>query len=212
MVTPFLSGLRKWIRQNHHRKGNLVPVEKDILEEDEIVQNGTTDDLIAMLRRQQQPSTNHEVDLLAMLRNGSQPQYPTLPAQEHYYPSPPPSNALLYPFQGNPTHSSELLQFSPYISQVPDTIQEPSRPVELQLPMLRQNLPDERRNGLLGILKGDPNLGSEPDVVNPSLLDILKGSQSPPVDTTQRQVVEPANVDHQQSLLTSFKSPQLSSP
>ena len=217
MVTPFLSGLRKWIKQNHHRKGKLVPVEEDILEDvqDEVVQNGTTDDLIAMLRRQRQqqlPPTNQEVDLLGMLRNGSQPQHPTPPAQGQYYTPPPSSNDLFYTFQGNPSLSSDLLQFSPYISPVPDTIQEPSRPVELQPRILQQNPPDARRNGLLSILKGGPNLGSESNVFNASLLDMLKGSQSPPVDTTQqRQLVESADVDHQQSLLTALKGPQLSS-
>ena len=56
MVTPFLSGLRKWINTNRHKKGKLIPVEEDVLLEDaiqdEVVQNGTTDDLIAMLRNQ----------------------------------------------------------------------------------------------------------------------------------------------------------------
>ena len=41
---------------------------------------------------------------------------------------------------------------------------------------------------------------------------MLKGSQSPPVDTAQqRQVVESTNVNHQRNLLAALKSPQLSS-
>ena len=216
MVTPFLSGLRKWITRNRHRKGKLVPVEEDVLEDviqDEVVQNGTTDDLIAMLRKQQQqqPSSSQEVDLLGMLRNESQPQYPTPAAQEHYYPPAAPSNSFFYTFQGNPAQSSDLLQFSPYIAPVSDSIQEPSRSVEPQ-PMPPENLPDARRNSLLSILKRGPNLASESNVVNPPLLDMLKGSQSAPVDTAQQQqVVESAKVDHRQSLLTALKNPQLSS-
>ena len=136
MVTPFLYGLRKWITQNHHRKGNLVPVEDDVIQ-DEVVQNETTDDLVAMLRRQQQQpsSSNQDVDLLGMLRNGSQPQYSTAPGQELFGPPLPPSNGLFYTFQGNPTQSSDPLQLSPYIAPLPDTTQEPSRPIEPQPPL-----------------------------------------------------------------------------
>src|SRR5271170_6821753 len=35
MVTPFLSGLRRWIATNSHKKGKLIPVEDDVLLEDE---------------------------------------------------------------------------------------------------------------------------------------------------------------------------------
>src|ERR1700724_675131 len=69
MVTPFMSGLRKWISQNRHRKGKLVPLEEDgaegeesaveQVETEEII--GTTDDLITMLRRPQQVSNEQTV-------------------------------------------------------------------------------------------------------------------------------------------------------
>src|SRR5271170_6506954 len=56
MVTPFLAGLRKWINQNRHLKRMLATVEEDAGEDsmqEDVVQNGTTSDLIAMLRRRQ---------------------------------------------------------------------------------------------------------------------------------------------------------------
>ena len=71
MVTPFLSGLRKWISQNIHRKGKLLPVVPEDGEMvEEVFEPRASDELVSMLRNSQ-TANKGQVDLLGMLRNGA---------------------------------------------------------------------------------------------------------------------------------------------
>src|SRR5271170_7940316 len=152
MVPPFLSGLRKWISENCHLKGKLIPAEEDGLLEDaihdEVVQNGTTDDLIAMLRRQQPPE--QEVDLMGMLRNGnntqSHSQIPLHPTNPYL-----PQDGMSYMFQqsGNGQQGSDLMEFSPKIEPSRHSEQLPPPPINPACPFN-----PARQDSLLNILKG----------------------------------------------------------
>ena len=205
MVTPFLSGLRKWISENCHLKGKLIPAEEDGLLEDaihdEVVQNGTTDDLIAMLRRQQPPE--QEVDLMGMLRNGnntqSHSQIPLHPTNPYL-----PQDGMSYMFQqsGNGQQGSDLMEFSPKIEPSRHSEQLPPPPINPAGPFN-----PARQESLLNILKGGaPNAITEPNPSNPSLLDLLKSPQS-----ASLAPASPPKSQHQQNLLSMLKSPQQSS-
>ena len=214
MVTPFLSGLRKWISQNRHMKGKMIPAEEEGLLEDaiqdEVVQNGTTDDLIAMLRRQQPPE--QEVDLLGMLRNGNtgQPQYqmPWHPTESYS-----PQDAMSYTFQ-QPTNGQQvydLMEFSPRIEPTRDPVQEPVQPPPPPPPINPiDSINQERQESLLSILKGGPPKPiTEKKEANTFLLDLFKGSKQTASDVAA--VVELPKSEHQQNLLSMLRSPELSS-
>src|SRR5579862_5374420 len=81
MVTPFMSGLRTWISQNIHRRGMLLPVREE--ENNGIEEEGearTSDGLVTMLRNSQS-TRNGQVDLLSMLRNGTDSTDPMISSQ-----------------------------------------------------------------------------------------------------------------------------------
>ena len=212
MVTPFLSGLRKWISQNRHMKGKLIPAEEDGLLEDviqdEVMQNDTTDDLIAMLGRPQPPE--QEVDLLGMLRNGntsqSHYQVPRYPKESYS-----PQDAMSYTFQqpSNGQQMYDLMKFSPKIEPTRDSVQElpepPGNPIH---PIIQQ-----RQENLLSILKGDPlsEAITKTKSANVSLLDLLKSPQSKTSTPASVRSVQQPKSQHQQSLLSMLKSPKLSS-
>lgn len=213
MVTPFLSGLRKWISQNRHMKGKLIPVEEDGLLEDaiqdEVVQNGTTNDLIAMLRRQQPP--DQEVDLLGMLRNGNtgQPHYqmPLHPAESYH-----PRDAMSYTFHqpGNSQQVYDLMEFSPRIEPTRDSKQESVQP-PLPPPPVNPLGPinEARQDTLLPILKGGPSKEiTENKETNPFLENLFKSSKQTGSD--HAYVTDSTKSKHQESLLSMLKSPQLS--
>jgi len=186
-------------------KGKLIPVEEEGLLEDaiqdEVVQNGTTDDLIAMLRRQQ-PS-EQEVDLLGMLRNGNSQLY----SQMSSHPTEPfLQGGMSYMFQqsGNGQQGSDLMEFSPKIEPTRDSVQPPPPP-----PPINPTGPvnQARQESLLNILKGGaPKTIPETKPSNPSPLDILKSPQPRPLAPAS-----PPKSQHQQNLLSMLKSLQLSS-
>ena len=206
MVTPFMAGLRKWISQNRHRKGKLVPVEEDGAEESaveqvEMEEAGRTDDLIAMLRRPQAEDEN-VVDLLGMLRNG------TVTEENTQAPSPYPQHYL--GLQDNfPTMLEE-----PHVEYHPAHI-----PPQPQNTGATNQGPFEsaRQSSLLGILKGGPQfIPAEDKTATPSLLDILRAPQSPPVTSNNTAIhrpeaIDPAKAEHQKSLLSALQSPTMTS-
>ena len=206
MVTPFMAGLRKWISQNRHRKGKLVPVEEDGAEESaveqvEMEEAGRTDDLIAMLRRPQAEDEN-VVDLLGMLRNG------TVTEENTQAPSPYPQHYL--GLQDNfPTMLEE-----PHVEYHPAHI-----PPQPQNTGATNQGPFEsaRQSSLLGILKGGPQFTpAEDKTATPSLLDILRAPQSPPVTSNNTAIhrpeaIDPAKAEHQKSLLSALQSPTMTS-
>ena len=213
MVTPFLSGLRKWISQNRHMKGKLIPVEEDGLLEDaiqdEVVQNGTTNDLIAMLRRQQPP--DQEVDLLGMLRNGNigQPHYqmPLHPAESYH-----PQDAMSYTFHqpGNSQQVYDLMEFSPRIEPTRNSTQESVHPPPPPPPVNPHGpINEARQETLLTILKGGPSKEiTENKETNPFLVNLFKSSKQTGSD--HATVTDSTKSKHQESLLSMLKSPQLS--
>ena len=206
MVTPFLSGLRRWIAQNGYRKGQLGQFERfnsagmtddgvgmeeeDMLKED-VVQNGTTGELIAMLRRQQTPQPQvqqHQqgtVDLLRMLRNGSaKVPLPNNQIPASYVPA-------------NETTASMPSSVAPTFTQGQGTL-----PFQGSSRVTPGGQPDmARRNSLLSLLKGGPSLVP----VRPDVPISTKPVQPPLQPNT-----DIAKSGHQQSLLSAFKSPSQS--
>lgn len=223
MVTPFMAGLRKWIQQNRHKKGKLIPLEEDATEElvqEDPVQNTTADDLIAMLRRQQGQS-EPEIDLLGMLRNGNvttQQPYQTSVHQTQSYPQ----NTQFYPFQepNNAPQSTDLLQFSP--KALPSTEAKPE-PISVRQTSTQPQFPPTpggpsdfaRRNSLLSVLKEGPsstNAASKP--ASSSLFETLEDSPSELTDTPGHKRGDSDDLTrstHQRNLLSLLKSPQFGS-
>ena len=228
MVTPFLAGLRKWINQNRHLKRMLAPVEEDAGEDsmqEDVVQNGTTSELIAMLRRRQQAEVQQQrqehqatgqrgVDLLGMLRNGAPPtQQPTVTQYQEQYQQP--IVPAPRPFDPN-TQSGDLLQFSPIVRPVLNDAHESIPPPgESSTPVIHPSLPtDERRSSLLSILKGAPvNVPVEAEPSGgPKIEDILQLTGIPLEAAMPNQpAVDPSSTEHQRSLLSLLKSPKISS-
>jgi len=228
MVTPFLAGLRKWISQNRHLKRILAPVEEDAGEDsmqEDVVQNGTTSELIAMLRRRQQaevqqqlqeqhPMGQRGVDLLGMLRNGAPPtQQPTVTQYQEQYQQP----VVPAPRPFDPdTQSGDLLQFSPMVRPVLNDAHESIPPPgESSIPVMHPSLPsDERRNSLLSILKGTPasvRVETKPSG-GPNIEDILQLTGTPLESAVPNQpAADPSSTEHQRSLLSLLKSPKISS-
>jgi len=206
MVTPFMAGLRKWISQNRHRKGKLVPVEEDGAEESaveqvEMEEAGRTDELIAMLRRPQVEDEN-VVDLLGMLRNG------TVMEENTQAPSPYPQHYL-----GLEDNFPTMLE-EPHVEYHPAHI--PQQPQNTGA-MNQGPFESARQSSLLSILKGGPQFTpSEDKTATPSLLDILRAPQSPPVTSNNTAIyspeaIDPAKAEHQKSLLSALQSPTMTS-
>ena len=194
-------------------KGKLIPVEEDGLLEDaiqdEVVQNGTTNDLIAMLRRQQPP--DQEVDLLGMLRNGNngQPHYqmPLHPTESYH-----PQDAMPYTFHqpGNSQKVYDLMEFSPRIEPTRDSKQESVQPPPPPPPVNPLGpINQAGQETLLTILKGSPSKEiTENKETNPFLVNLFKSSKQTGSD--HATVIDSTKSKHQQSLLSMLKSPQLS--
>lgn len=214
MVTPFLFGLRRWIAQNRHKKDELISVEKDSLEEaiqDEVARNGTANDLIAMLRRQE-PS-DQGVDLLGMLRNGNtttQIPFYGSPFQERHDHSMHDRGFHTFQHPEVAPQSSELLQFPPKMEPTLGAAQQSVQSIKSPPPTMDPGDLSHaaRRKSLLNILTGGSVTGPSPlDDIKSHQRTLSQSSNAPSLQIQPSQPIDPPKSEHQQGLLSAFKSP-----